>query len=89
MPVACFQQLAPASSKERDPMARTVSRSGRTGRFVSKASARRGPRTTTTSERVGRGTGNARTVNRSLTTGRFVKNATATRNPSGTITQRV
>lgn len=69
-------------------MARTVSRSARTGRFVSKATAARSPRTTTT-ERVGSGTGNARAVTRSASTGRFVTAATGRRNPAGTITQKV
>ena len=69
-------------------MARTVSRSAGTGRFVSARTAARSPRTTTT-ERVGGGTGNARTVNRSAGSGRFVTTATAARHPSTTITQRV
>jgi hypothetical protein len=42
-------------------MARTVNRSGKSGRFVTKATARRSPRTTST-ERVGRGTSNKRAV---------------------------
>jgi hypothetical protein len=67
---------------------RSVSRSASTGRFVSRSSAARWPGRTTT-ERVGRGTGNARTVNRSASTGRFVKAATAQRHPESTITQRV
>lgn len=69
-------------------MARTVSRSARSGRFVKSSTARRSPRTTTT-ERVGRGTSNKTTVNRSTITGRFVKESTAQRNPGTTISQRV
>lgn len=69
-------------------MARSVSRSAGTGRFVTQATAIRSPRTTTT-ERVGFGTGNVRSVNRSASTGRFVTDATARRNPGGTITQQV
>lgn len=67
---------------------RTVSRSARTGRFVRTSTAARSPRTTTT-ERVGSGTGNSRSVNRSASTGRFVTAATAARHPGSTITQRV
>lgn len=69
-------------------MARTVNRSAGTGRFVTKATAARSPRTTTT-ERVGAGTSNAHAVNRSASTGRFVTSGTAARNPGGTITQKV
>ncbi|MCV7117737.1 ABC transporter ATP-binding protein [Mycobacterium nebraskense] len=69
-------------------MARSVNRSAGTGRFVSKATVARWPGKTTT-ERVGRGTGNNRTVNRSASTGKFVTNATAKRNPGGTIQQQV
>jgi hypothetical protein len=69
-------------------MARTVSRSAGTGRFVSSRTAAKSPQTTTT-ERVGSGTGNARTVNRSAATGRFVTAATAARHPGTTITQHV
>jgi len=69
-------------------MARTVSRSARTGRFVKASTARRSPRTTTT-ERVGRGTSNKTAVNRSTITGRFVTDATARRHPGTTIAQRV
>ncbi|WP_139007039.1 ABC transporter ATP-binding protein [Arthrobacter crystallopoietes] len=69
-------------------MARSVNRSARSGRFVTKAAAARSPRTTTT-ERVGSGTANRRSVNRSASTGRFVTQATARRNPGGTITQKV
>jgi hypothetical protein len=67
---------------------RSVSRSARSGRFVTKAHAARSPRTTTT-ERVGSGTANNRTVTRSATTGRFVTKQSVTRNPGGTISQKV
>ena len=56
-------------------MARSVSRSARTGRFVTTKHAKASPKTTTT-ERVGRGTGNAKTVTRSASTGKFVTTAT-------------
>ncbi|PQE02197.1 ABC transporter ATP-binding protein [Mycobacterium sp. EPG1] len=65
-----------------------MSRSASSGRFVSKATARRNPAGTTT-ERVGRGTSNGKTVTRSASTGRFVTKATGKRNPGGTISQRV
>mgnify|MGYP001021478645 CR=1 FL=1 len=69
-------------------MARSVSRSARSGRFVKASAARRSPRTTTT-EKVGRGTSNKTTVHRSAISGRFVKASTAQRHPSTTITQQV
>lgn len=69
-------------------MARTVSRSASSGRFVKASTAARSPRTTST-ERVGRGTSNATTVNRSAMTGRFVAASTARRHPDTTITQQV
>jgi hypothetical protein len=69
-------------------MARRVNRSAGTGRFVSKATASRNPKTTTT-ERVGKGTSNKTTVNRSAATGRFVEKSTAKRHPNTTISQRV
>lgn len=69
-------------------MARRVNRSAITGRFVSKKTASRNPKTTTT-EAVGRGTSNQTTVNRSAATGRFVKESTAKRHPDTTISQRV
>lgn len=69
-------------------MAKSVNRSAKSGRFVSKRAANRSPRTTTT-ERVGSGTGNSRTVYRSASTGRFVTKATVNRNPNGTITQKI
>jgi len=69
-------------------MARSVSRSADSGRFVSSKNASRNPKTTTT-ERVGRGTSNKTTVSRSAATGRFVTKSTATRHPNTTISQRV
>jgi hypothetical protein len=69
-------------------MARTVNRSGKSGRFVTKGTARRSPGNTST-ERVGRGTSNKTAVNKSLVTGRFVKASTAQRHPDTTITQKV
>lgn len=69
-------------------MARSVSWSARTGRFVKASTARRSPRTTST-EKVGAGTSNKTTVNRSTVTGRFVKASTAQRHPDTTITQQV
>jgi hypothetical protein len=69
-------------------VARTVSRSARSGRFVKASTARRSPRTTST-ETVGRGTSNKTAVNRSTITGRFVKASTAKRHPDTTISQQV
>lgn len=69
-------------------MGRTVSRNAGNGRFTTKAAAKRSPAKTTT-ERVGKGTGNSRAVTRSASTGRFVTAATGKRNPGGTITQQV
>jgi len=69
-------------------MPRSVSRSARTGQFVSKATAARSPKTTTT-ERVGSGTSNKTPVFRSAGTGRFVKESTAKRSPATTIRQEV
>jgi hypothetical protein len=69
-------------------MARTASRSARTGRFVPARAARRS-RSTTTTERMGRGTSNSRVVYRSASTGRFVRQATAERHPDTTIRQSV
>lgn len=69
-------------------MARTVSRSASSGRFVSKAATARWPGKTTT-ERVGAGTSNNRPVTRSASTGRFVTTETGRRNPGGTVTQQV
>lgn len=67
---------------------RSVSRSARTGRFVTTAHARRSPGTTVT-DTVGGSTSNARGVTRSALTGRFVTTAWGRRNPGGTITQQV
>lgn len=69
-------------------MARTVHRSASSGRFVGNAAAARWPSKTTT-ERVGRGTGNSRTVYRSAATGEFVTKREADSDPGGTIAQRV
>lgn len=69
-------------------VARSVNRSARTGKFVTAKHAKASPRTTTT-ERVGSGTGNSRAVTRSASTGQFVTTATGKRNPGGTITQQV
>lgn len=69
-------------------MARTANRSAGTGRFVSARAARRS-RSTITTERVGRGTGNSRVVYRSASTGRFVRQSTAERHPDTTIRQSV
>ena len=65
-------------------MARSVNRSARTGRFVSNAAAARWPGKTTT-ERVGRGTGNSRTVYRSAYTGEFITPNQARRDPGGSM----
>lgn len=67
---------------------RSVARSARTGRFVTKAHAKRSPRTTVT-ERVGSGTSNKREVTRSAISGRFVTTRWGKENPGGTIKQRV
>jgi hypothetical protein len=67
---------------------RSVSRSAKTGRFVTSGYAKRAPAKTTT-ERVGGSTGNSRSVTRSAKTGRFVTSRAAQQNPSGTITQNV
>lgn len=69
-------------------MARSVNRSAITGRFISRAAAARWPGKSTT-ERVGRGTGNSRPVTRSASTGRFVPTNRGKADPDGTITQRV
>ena len=61
------------------------SRSASTGRFVSKATAVRRPRTTVTESTSGRGGGAA---HRSAITGRYVTAATAARHPSTTVTER-
>ncbi len=69
-------------------MPKSVSRSAKSGRFVTTKHAKASPKTTTT-ERVGKGTSNSRTVTRSASTGRFVTEVTGKRNPDGTITQQV
>lgn len=67
---------------------RSVARSARSGRFVTKGYAKRAPAKTTV-ERVGTGTSNTRTVTRSARTGRFVSTEAGKRNPGGTIQQQV
>jgi hypothetical protein len=69
-------------------MGRSVHRSAGIGRFVSKAAAARWPSKTTT-ERVGRDTGNSRTVYRDAGNGRFVTKSRSDGDPGGTIAQRV
>jgi len=69
-------------------MVRTVSRSARTGRFVKASTARRNPKTTST-ETVGKGTGNKKSVHRSVTTGAFVSARYAASRPTTTIRQQV
>jgi hypothetical protein len=69
-------------------MARHLSRSARSGRFVKTATVRRHPSTTTT-ETVGKGTSNSKTVHRSASSGKFVTESTARRHPDKTINQRV
>ena len=69
-------------------MAKTVYRSARSGRFVTKAHAKRSPRTTV-AERVGPGTANNRPVTRSAVTGRFVTTRQGKTNPGETVVQRV
>ena len=68
---------------------RSVSRSGKTGRFVKKSAANGSKRTTTSRESVGGRTKNKRAVVRDLSMGRFVKKARGDSDPSGTMTQRV
>nr|WP_081447274.1 ABC transporter ATP-binding protein [Corynebacterium efficiens] len=67
---------------------RSVSRSAISGRFVTKAHAKRSPKTTV-NERVGKGTSNKRLVTRSAISGRFVTDRWGKENPGGTIRQRV
>lgn len=67
---------------------RSVHRSAKTGRFVSKSTVSRWPGKTTT-ERVGSGNNNHRPVYRSAVTGRFVTTGHGKRNPGGTIHQWV
>ena len=61
----------------------TRARSARTGRFVTKAHARRSPRTTVV-ERIGGKSTNG--VGRSAISGKFVKKSTVKRSPGTTIT---
>ena len=63
----------------------SVNRSASTGRFVSRATAVRHPRTTLT-ERGGNNSSG--THHRSAITGRFVTAATAARHPDTTVTER-
>lgn len=69
-------------------MAPRVSRSSKTGQFVSPKTAKASPRTTTT-ERIGAGTSNTQPVNRSAITGKFLSNASAKRHPDTTMRQWV
>lgn len=69
-------------------MSRSVNRSAGSGRFVSNAAAARWPSKTTT-EQVGRGTGNGHLVHRDAGSGQFVTKRQADADPSGTIAQRV
>lgn len=59
-------------------------RSASTGRYVSKATAARNPRTTVIESTSGKGGGKA---HRSATTGRYVTKGTAQRHPSTTVTE--
>lgn len=68
-------------------MTRSVSRSSRTGRFVSSGTTTRSPRTTVTQAVGGKKSGG--TVNQSAITGRFVSDATAKRHPDTTITRAI
>jgi len=63
-------------------------RSGRSGRFVTARAAHRSGSSTTT-ERIGRGSGNSILIYRSAPTGRCVKQSTAARHPDKTIRQSV
>lgn len=67
---------------------RTVARSARTGRFVTKSYAKRAPAKTTV-ERVGGTTKNSRSVNRSASTGKFITQKAALANPATSITQKI
>jgi len=67
---------------------RTVSRSARTGRFVSGTTAKRSPRTTVT-QKINTGRSKKRRVHQSAITGRFVTEATVKRHPDTTISQDV
>lgn len=63
-------------------MARSVTRSARTGRFVTSGTASRSPKTTVRQSVPSKAAGN-----RSAITGRFVTDATAARHPNTTITE--
>jgi hypothetical protein len=65
-------------------MARGNHRSAITGRYVSRATAARHPRTTVTESSGNRSAG---THHRSATTGRYVSAATAARHPRTTVTE--
>lgn len=60
-------------------------RSASTGRYVSKTTAARHPRTTVTESRSSKGGGG--TASRSAITGRYVTKGTAQRHPSTTVTE--
>ena len=64
-------------------MRRSVIKSASSGRFVSKATAARHPRTTVRQTVAGKASGHRSTI-----TGRFVKASTAARHPSTTIAER-
>lgn len=59
-------------------------RSAKTGRYVTKATAVRHPRTTVVESGSNRGSG---THHRSAITGRYVTKSTATRHPGTTVTE--
>lgn len=67
---------------------RSVARSAKSGRFVSKGYAKRAP-AKTMGEKVGGSTGNSRAVTRSARTGRFVTTKWGKENPGGTVVQKV
>ncbi|MEU2258526.1 hypothetical protein ABZ540_35775 [Nocardia xishanensis] len=60
-------------------------RSARTGRYVTKATAARSPKTTVAESGSNRSSG---THHRSAITGHYVTKATATRHPNTTVTER-
>lgn len=63
-------------------------RSAKTGKYISRATATRSPRTTL-KESGGRNTRSGRSVHRSAVTGRFVGNAAAKRWPNHTVTEKM
>ena len=65
-------------------MARGHARSAKTGRYVSKATAARHPRTAVTESTSGKGSGKAY---RSAISGRYVTKTTAQRHPGTTVTE--